>query len=224
MLFPLISALLLPIMSSNNNLSYSTSFEVVNHELVEINDKNASEIRIYKEREVTRIAFDAFIDCKFSSIMISNTVEEIDSIFPSTLTTINYTSSREDFKFDIPENVTFFEYGCDEGFLNYWSNYIRPNIDGNICNVNKDHYLKMKYLYINLSGEDKAVVDNKEDGTGTIKDSVNFLDSYFSSSSSRAIEKEISQSTMITFVLVVASFGMTSIGVFYILKDRKIIE
>ena len=206
---------------------YTEDFVVDNGVLVSVNDKTNYSLRIYAEKNVTSIAEHAFDDCHFVTMMISTTVTEINATFPTELTTIEFTGSREDISFAIPEGITVVEYADDEGFINYWKEYIRPNINGSICNVSKEHYLKMKSLYNNL-GEyagDLESVNETVDGTGTIKDSVAFLDNYFSGSNKSQIsEKEISQSLMITLILIIASFGMTSIGLFYFLKDRKVIE
>ena len=225
MFFELLSLLLLPIAPLSNEVSYSTDLQIEDHVLVEVLDKDALEVRIYKESGVTSIASLAFANCQFESLMISSSVRSVAADFPASLLTINYTGSLDDINFDIPNNIAVNEYACDEGFLNYWANYIRPDIDGTICNVNKDNYLKMKQLYLNLSSDDKNVIDDKEDGDGTIKDSIEFLDSHFASpSGTKTKEKEISQKSMLTLILVIASFGMTSIGVFYFLKDKQVIK
>ena len=224
MFFALLS-LLLPILPLSNEVAYSTDLQVEDHVLVEVVDKDALEVRIYKESGVTSIASLAFDNCQFESIMISSSVRSVAATFPASLLTINYTDSMDDINFDIPDNITVNEYACDEGFLNYWTNYIRPDIDGTICNVNKDNYLKMKQLYMSLSDGDKESVNAKEDGDGTIKESIDFLDSHFASpSGTKTKEKEISQQSMLTLILVIASFGMTSIGVFYFLKDKQVIK
>ena len=206
---------------------YTEDFVVNNGVLVSVNDKTNYSLRIYAEKNVTSIAEHAFDDCHFVTMMISTTVTEINATFPTELTTIEFTGSREDISFAIPEGITVVEYADDEGFLNYWKEYIRPNINGSICNVNKQHYLTMKSLYNNLGqyAGDLESVNETVDGTGSIKESVAFLDNYFSGSNkSQMSEKEISQSVMITLILIIASFGMTSIGLFYFLKDRKVIE
>ena len=211
-----------------NSFSYSDDLTVENHVLVSVNDKDADDVRIYKEREVTSIGANAFDECTFIKIMISNTVRSVEATFPANVV-INYTGALSDISFTIPSDATVYEYACDEGFLNYWKEFIRPNIDGSICSVKKEDYLKMKQLYRSL---DNTYVDNDldrvnkvSDGDGTIKDSVAFLDDYFSESQkSQDHEKEISQSVMITLILVVASFGMTSIGLFYFLKDKNVIK
>lgn len=208
--------------------SYSDDLNIDNHILVEVNDKSALDVRIYKEKEVASISANAFDGCSFTQIMISNTVRTVEATFPDNVT-INYTGALDDINFAIPDNATVNEYACDEGFLNYWKEFIRPNIDGSICSVKKADYLKMKQLYRSLDStyvdSDLEKVNKVLDGDGTIKDSVAFLDDYFSGSQkSQHVEKEISQSVMITLILIIASFGMTSIGLFYFLKDKNVIK
>ena len=208
--------------------TFSTDLTIDNHILTSVNDKTATHIRIYKTDDVTTISEHAFDDCVFTDIMISSTVREVEATFPANVT-INYAGALTDINFDIPADVTVNEYAYDEGFINYWNEFIRPNINGNICEVEKDHYLKMRELYRIVEKSnfptDKETIDSTPDGTGTIKDSIAFLDSHFASSNkSQVKEKEISQSTMITLVLIIASFGMTSIGVFYFLKDKNVIN
>ena len=210
--------------------AYSTSLTVENHVLNAVNDKTAEYVRIYRNSGATSIGANAFDDCSFTTLMISNSIRTNNAAFPNTLTTIEYTGALTDISFAIPNNISVKEYACDEGFLNYWSEYIRPNIDGSICHVEKQHYVRMKTLYSQLDsngGEasDVEIVNNTSDGTGTIKDSIAYLDSYFGNPSrSQMTEKEISQSVMITLILIIASFGMTSIGLFYFLKDKNVIK
>ncbi len=227
---------LLPLLfSSNLNVAsdawawfpypYTTDITVENHVLTSVNDKDTPNVRIYAEQEVTTIGEHAFDDCSFSTLMISKTVKDVQATYPDTLGVIYFTGALSEIEFDYPNNVVVYEYGCDEGFLNYWTLNIRPNTDGSsICNVTREHYVKMKQLYNELETHDRNTVDAKKDGTGTIYDSVKYLDSYFSGrSSSQNTTKEIPQTVMIILILIVASFGMTSIGIFYIFKDKKII-
>ena len=91
--------------------------------------------------------------------------------------------------------------------------------------MTKENYRQMKMLYSQLSEYDRDIVVNTDDGGSKIANGISFLDSHFSGSSqSGTKEKEISQSVMITLILIIASFGMTSIGLFYILKDKKVIK
>ena len=209
---------------------YSENFTVEDHVLVSVEEQNHPYLRIYAYKEVTTIGEHAFDNCDhLMDIMISKTVRTVNATFPENVTHIAYTGALDDINFDIPNNITVTEYAYDEGFLNYWREYIRPNIDGSICNVKKEHYLKMKTLYQSLQGsqfyKDVNTVNNTADGTGTIEDSIEFLDNYFGTSNkSQMTEKEISQSVMITLILIIASFGMTSIGLFYFLKDKNVIK
>ena len=206
--------------------NFSTDITVENQVVVSINDKSAEEVRIYSNLNATSISSGAFDDCNFKSIMISSTISEITATFPNTLETINYTGNISNLDVDIPDNVTAFSYACDEGFLNYWYEYIRPGMNGSICNVTKENYREMKSLFSSLNERDRSVVVNTADGdNSTIAKGIIFLDNHFSSSSgSNVTEKEISQSVMITLILIIASFGMTSIGLFYILKDKNVIK
>ena len=225
MLKGLLASLMLSASIAGLSCPYSTDVVVDNHVLTEVTDKTGTEVRIYKEKEVTTIANNAFDGCAFESIMISSTVTTINASFPDTLSLINYTGPSANISFAIPENVVVNEYACDEGFMNYWVEFIRPNISSSICNVDKATYLRMKLLYQELSDYDKAIIDGTADGTGKIADSIAFLDNNFSNSNkANTKEKEISQTAMITLILAVASFGMTSIGLFYLLKDKKVIE
>ncbi len=203
--------------------TYSTDFTVENHVLVSVNDKTAGEIRIYRDSGITSVAEHAFDGCTFASIMISDVVTTFEATIPDEAY-VNLTKSKSAYSYSFPEEIIVNEYACDEGFLNYWNEHIRDNIDGSICNVAKKHYYFMKNLYTELNNHDRYVVDKTVDGTGTIKDSIKFLDSHFNSSPSQMTTKEISQSVMITVILVIASFGMTAIGIFYVLKDKKVIN
>lgn len=209
----------------NDVETYSTDFEVNENVLIKVNDTSADYVRIYRSSGITSIALDAFQDCHFSRIMISNNVLEINDNFPDTLTTLEFTGSKQDINFAVPEGIEIKEYACDEGFLNYWTTYIRPNISGSICDVTKQDYLKMKQLYAELNVTDKETINAYDDGSSNIADSIEFLDDNFNSSPRNNIqEADISQSMMLTLILIIASFGMTSIGIFYFLKDKNVIE
>ena len=205
---------------------YSADFVMENGVLVSVQEHartSYTQFRIYSNSGITSVSANAFDGCTVESIMISNVVQE----FAPTLnegTIVNLTNERSTYHFDLPDNLVVNEYACDEGFVNYWDQYIRNNVDESICNVSRDHYNKIKTLYSNLSQQDKLTVDYISDGTGTIEDSLKYLDSHFNSSPSQKTNKEISQTAMITVILVIASFGMTAIGIFYVLKDKKVIK
>ena len=205
--------------------AFSTDVTVENHVITSVNDKAAEEVRLYKTLDANTIGENAFDGCAFTSLMISSSITAINASFPETLETINFTGDATNLKVEIPNNVTVNFYACDEGFINYWYEFIRPGINGTICNVTKDHYRQMKLLYSQLNEYDRNIVVNTDDGGSKIANGIGFLDNYFSDSSQSTVkEKEISQSVMITLILIIASFGMTSIGLFYILKDKNVIK
>lgn len=202
---------------------FSTDFTVENHVLVSVNDKAAKEIRIYKDSGITTIDEHAFDGCSFDSVMISDCVTTINAEISENVL-VKFTKAKSSYSFDLPENVQYLEHSCDEGFLNYWTENIRDDIDGSICNVSIDNYRYVKELYSNLNNYDKFIVENTIDGDATIKESLKFLDSQFSSTPSESNSREISKGVMISLILVIASFGMTAIGIFYVLKDKKVIK
>ena len=205
---------------------YSTDFVVENGTLMSVSEHartSYTQFRIYSNSGIVAVDANAFDGCNVESIMISDAVRNFYPVLNEG-TIVNLTKEKSAYHFDLPDNVTINEYACDEGFTNYWDLYIRNNVDKSICNVSREHYTKIKALYSNLSEQDKLTVKNLEDGTGTIEDSLEYLDSHFNSSPSKMTTKEISQSVMITVILVIASFGMTAIGIFYVLKDKKVIN
>ena len=205
---------------------YSNDFIVENGVLTGVqNEAKASytQFRIYSNSGIVEVSANAFDGCVVESIMISDTVQRFYPVLNAG-TIVNLTKEISAYNFDLPDNVTINEYACDEGFINYWDLYIRNNVDQSICNVSKEHYNQIKILYSNLSNQDKLTVNHISDGTGTIEDSLKYLDGHFNSSPSQKTNKEIPQTVMITVILVIASFGMTAIGIFYVLKDKKVIN
>lgn len=205
----------------HNRADFSSMLRIENGVLLEVLDKSADDIRIYEKDHVTSIDATAFDGCQFTTIMISNTVTEINAVIPDNVV-INYTGSLPAY-FDVGEHIVH-EYACDEGFIHYWGEYIRKTPEQSICDVKREDYNTMIQLYENLSKDDKEVVDAIPDGDSSIKDSVEFLRTYFKEKNKSNTTKEIAQSTMLTIILVIASIGMTSIGVFYYLKDKNIIK
>ena len=205
---------------------YSTDFIVENGVLVGVQNEAKSsyhQFRIYSNSGITSVAADAFEGCTVNSIMISDTVQHFYPVLNEG-TVVNLTKEKSAYSFELPTNLVINEYACDEGFINYWDLFIRNNVDQSICNVSREHYVKIKNLYSNLSNGDKLTVNHISDGTGTIEDSLKYLDGHFNSSPSQKVDREIPKTVMITVILVIASFGMTAIGIFYVLKDKKVIN
>ena len=205
---------------------YSTGFIVENGVLVGVQNEAKSsynQFRIYSNSSIVSVAADAFEGCSVNSIMISDTVQNFYPVLNEG-TIVNLTKEKSAYNFDLPNNLVINEYACDEGFINYWDLYIRKNVDQSICNVSREHYVKIKNFYSNLSNGDKLTVNHISDGTGTIEESLKYLDGHFNSSPSQKVNREIPKTVMITVILVIASFGMTAIGIFYVLKDKKVIK
>ena len=205
---------------------YSCDFIVENGVLTGVQEDaktSYNQFRIYSNSGITSVAANAFDGCTVDSIMIADTVQQFYPVL-SEGTVVNLTKDKVSYNFDLPNDLIINEYACDEGFINYWDLFIRNNVDKSICNVSREHYIQIKTLYSNLSSQDKLTVDGTSDGTGTIKDSMNYLNSHFNSTPSQNSNREIPQTVMITVILVIASFGMTAIGIFYVLKDKKVIN
>ena len=204
---------------------YSTDFVVENHVLKEVNDKTANEIRIYSSSGVTSIDEHAFDGCSFTSIMVSNSV----TTFAPTLTdgiTLNLTNDKASYSFALPENVVINEYACDEGFINYWNDKVRPDGEVDVCSMSIDDYILLKDKYDLLVAEDKAYVNDYIDkAEQSIEDTMDYLSKYFEEEKqTNPSKKNLPQDMTIGIIVSVAIFGMTTISIFYILKQQKIIN
>ncbi len=236
MLAALSTMLVLPDAQVFDKSSFNAEhYNIVSTELVSVKDayKNESELRVYASEtsKVLSINSEAFKDCKnLESIMLSKTVEVLPNGLFDTLNnfqTINYTGSKQEFDqigFSNSKNYTINEYACDEGFVNYWNTFIRPNEDSSLCDVTKDNYKKMEALYNNLSDEDIVSIKDVKDADSTIEKGIKYLREFFSDAPKETTTREASKSTMIALILVIASIGMTFICVFYLLRERKIIN
>ena len=204
-------------------------------ELISVKDshKNDDELRVYASEtyKVESINSEAFKDCaNLKSVMLSKTVTTLPNDAFSGLTsftTINYTGSYAEFEaigYTNISNYTINEYACDEGFLNFWKEFIRPTSESSLCDVTRENYNKMEDLYDALSDEDIISIKDVADGGSTLENGIKYLREFFSDSPQETKTKEASKSTMIVLILIVASIGMTFICVFYLLRERKIIN
>ena len=77
-----------------------------------------------------------------------------------------------------------------------------------------------------MSLEERESVKDIQDGEGedTILDSLNYLKELHRETKKENRTKEASKSTMIVFILIIASLGMSFICVFYLLRERNIIN
>ena len=226
-----------PRSSLSTNADLNLEVKENNHyKVIGVNDSSLSQIRIYYDdgQIIDEIAEGAFESCsQLQSLMISYCV----TIMPTDIfsdpnnhqnfTDIYYTGTELEWQaLDYSTNYRVTFEACDEGFIRLWNRDVRPFETSNVCDISKVKYDEIISLYEDLSEEDKAVVNDYEDLSGTtIADSLSFLKSHFSGSANAITEtREVSSSTMISFILIIAVGGMTFIMVFYYLKDKKIIE
>ncbi len=240
-IFAIITLLSVPI-NKINDVNRNNEFIVEekadgHYKIVGVKDEylSSTELRIYSSSFsdvfIDEIASDAFKYCnELSSLMISYQVTKVDGLIPSeTFKTINYTGNES----LLATNNILFNEGFivnfetnDEGFIYKWVNEVRPTTESNLCDVTNEQYQSLKHLYDSLDNNDKEIVNSYVDLAGSkISDSMNQLKKLFSEKTDDTQNrKEPSSKTMITLILVIAAFGMTFIGAFYLLKDKNIIE
>lgn len=110
-------------------------------------------------------------------------------------------------------------------FLDFWDNEFRK-VD--TCDVNYQSFTKMIEKYKALSSEERVIVDNtidKKDGC-PIKQVITTLINKFYKLNPENVDKKdsLTKSATIIVIVSVAVFGMTTISVFFLLKNKKIIE
>ena len=115
-----------------------------------------------------------------------------------------------------------------DDFLTYWQEDFRKDEQGEIiaiCDITYSQYKEMYERYISLSKEDRAIINATNDyETGyKIEDSIKQLISMFSNTPKQSGKMVLDQKTTIIIVVSVAVFGMSSICVFFIFKNNKII-
>ncbi len=197
-----------------------------------------TDFRIYGQKYnegnklIKKVNTDTFKDINLSSIMIS---EDVEIYLPSlNNVTIFYTGNEEQFANFLARNnlsnedikEVYFE-ACDEGFLNFWSENISPL--NSICDLlepnMKDTYDKLMRLYNGLAlTQDKYHVDKIMEDEQTIGETIEYLSSLINPQMAKPVEIEMEQDTMLIFILIVASIGMTSICIFYLLREKNIID
>ena len=118
-----------------------------------------------------------------------------------------------------------------EEFLQYYKEEFRKDNSGkiiNICDITYASFREMYAKYIALNDEDRKVVDSNldyEEGY-TIKNSIDTLLDRFSEAqkSSSNSKRTLDQSSSIIVIVVIAVFGMSTICVFFVLKNGNIIQ
>ena len=184
---------------------------------------------IYEGSPVNEIAADCFANCdNLTSIMIGNGVTIIPqgTLDILSLNQIHYTGSLQEWNgIGYLTDVVVYEYAFDEGFINYWNKFVRPEEDSSVCDIGENNYKVLKEKYNNLTPYDKSVVNDYTDKGGeTIGSSMKYLDAYFTPKENKESRTEIDKTTTLSIIVGIAIFGMTSIAVFYLLMKKNIIS
>lgn len=115
-------------------------------------------------------------------------------------------------------------------FIDYWQNDFRKREDGTIipiCDISKDDFTLMYYShYSPLSEQDKKIVNATNDFEEgyTIKDSINQLAAMYANHNNDSGKSNLDQSTGIIVVVSIAIFGVSTISIFFIFKQKKFIK
>ena len=200
-------------------------------------DDSLNEYRLYSKYEIdgeTIIVGSVNLDLLFDIdhdfiIMISKDISGInhDFLINTHITRINYTGSEEDWNnLGIGTFNNLYFYENDEGFINYWNDKVRPDGEVDVCSMSIDDYILLKDKYDLLVAEDKAYVNDYIDkAEQSIEDTMDYLSKYFEEEKqTNPSKKNLTQDMTIGIIVSVAIFGMTTISIFYILKQQKIIN
>ena len=191
---------------------------------------NQMRIYHYDDLVIDEVSDSAFSGTSFTSLMLTNSVLYIhDAAFEGTsINKLLFTGSQEEYQ---SLNLTYFAdnkvsyYSLDEGFINYWNKNIRPQEDSNICDISDATFKEVLGLYKNLEEDDLVSVDATKDKAGaTIKESMKELMRVFATPEESNHSDEWNQTSAITFIIVIAVLGMTSITIFFLLKTKNIIN
>ncbi len=202
-----------------------------NYKVTAIDDTGfGDEFRIYHYDDlvIDEIADSAFSGTSFTMLGLTNSVKTINAVaFEGTsINYINFTGSEEEYAaLNIPSTIKYSCYAIDEGFINFWDTFIRPEANSDICEISKETYYKVSALYKSLSDDDLTSVNVSIDKSGAkIKDSMKELNRRFAEATPAQPKEEWNQRGAITLIIVIAVIGMTSITVFFLLKTKKIIQ
>ena len=203
-----------------------------NYKVTAVDDSSLNEefrIYHYEDLVIDEIDDGAFNNTTFTTLGLTNSVTTIhDAAFDNTsITIINFTGSKQEFdSLGLTHQFTHvYYYAIDEGFINYWNLYIRPEENSDICEITKETFFEVSALYKSLSDDDLTIVNAYEDkGGAKIKDSMKELNRRFASATPTQSKEEWNQRGAITLIIVIAVIGMTSITIFFLLKTKKIIQ
>ena len=118
-----------------------------------------------------------------------------------------------------------------DGFISYWKEDFRKDEAGNliaICDITYNSYKEMYAKYVLLSKTDREIVNSTPDYEEgyTIEDSIKELIRIHANHSPQkdTERRTLNQSSTIIIIVVIAVFGMSTICVFFVLKNNKIIK
>ena len=130
---------------------------------------------------------------------------------------------------DFPAQKSIKRSESSDNFVNYWKEDFRKDDEGNvvaICDITYGDYKEMYGKYISLIESDRTIVNataDYEEGY-KIEDSIKTLIGMYSSAPKQNERMTLDQKTTIAVVVSIAVFGMSTICVFFVLKNNKIID
>ena len=118
-----------------------------------------------------------------------------------------------------------------DSFISYWKDDFRKDEAGNIipiCDITYNSYKEMYSKYVLLSKSDRETVNSTPDYEEgyTIEDSIKELVRIHANHAPQkdTERRTLNQSSTIIIIVVIAVFGMSTICVFFVLKNNKIIK
>ena len=141
------------------------------------------------------------------------------------------------FSHDLPQNTPVLQEKFvkrsieSDSFVSYWMNDFRKDANDqiiNICDISYNSYREMYGKYVLLSNDDRKIVNltpDYEEGY-TIEDSIKELIRIHGNhqNTKPAERRTLNQSSTIIIIVVIAVFGMSTICVFFVLKNNNIIQ
>ena len=113
-----------------------------------------------------------------------------------------------------------------DNFLTYYREDFRQNGTIAICDITYQSFKEMYDKFIALDKDDQNIVKTSADFEEgyTIGDSIQTLLTRFSPSIVPEEKTSLKQSNTIILVIVIAVFGMSTISVFFVFKNDKLID
>ena len=231
----LFSPLLMKTESTNKNPSFLIAAnERGNYTITGVMNSalDKEELKIYYDETILidEVSDDAFVNCtNLKTLVLSYSITHISSAaLIDSIETVKYTGSIEEYEeLGIDKaGVEVIDYASDEGFINFWNKYIRPNEDSNICSITTAIFKQADAKYSELLYSELEIVNATTDKANEkIGLSMIALKNYFSATPQPSNRGTTwNQKGAISFIVVVAVIGMTSICVFYLMKTKRIID